>query len=114
MLKIEFETLTHVEVSDNLYYNVIEPFYMSVDTDKQTFCKMWLKMNATKVRYYKEWQKDKFVLFALVANCINNKSVTAEQIEVANKWGATVGYMSPSETARRVTAIDNKYNTINL
>lgn len=112
MLKVEFETLAHVEVSDNLYYNVIEPFYMSVDTDKQTFAKLWVKMNATKVRYYKAWQKDKFTLFTMVANCINNQNITAEQVEVANRWNLVIAYMSPSETARRVTALDNKYNTI--
>lgn len=107
MLKIEFETLTHVEVADELYTNVIEPFYMSVECDKQTFCKLWLKMNATKVRQYREWQRDRWTLFDLHAAWIANKSLTSKMIQVANKWGVDI-----ENPTRRINELDEQYSTI--
>ena len=112
MTKFEFETLTHVEVADNLYYNVIEPFYMSVECDKQTFCKLWLQMNATKIRPFQQWNTDKWVLFELYSYSFNNKPLTAKMIKVANKWGMEVEYMNHTEITRRINELDKQYNTI--
>lgn len=48
MTKQEFETRTLVKVSD-LEFTCIEGVYMCSDVDKDTFCKLWAKMNPTRV-----------------------------------------------------------------
>ena len=48
MTKQEFTERVKVEVSD-IEYNAIEMVYMHSDVDKDEFCKMWVKMNKTRV-----------------------------------------------------------------
>ena len=48
MTKQEFTQRVKVEVSD-IEYNAIEMVYMHSDVDKDEFCKMWVKMNKTRV-----------------------------------------------------------------
>lgn len=48
MTKIEFETRTKVNVTAD-EFETIHNFYMTVDADKDTFCKMWVKMNPRRV-----------------------------------------------------------------
>lgn len=48
MTQIEFTTRTNVEVSAS-EFDAINEVYMNCDLDKDEFCKMWRKMNATRV-----------------------------------------------------------------
>ena len=48
MTQQEFTNRTNVEVSYN-EFNAIHEVYMSSDLDKDEFCKMWVKMNKTRV-----------------------------------------------------------------
>ena len=49
MTQQEFTNRTNVEVSYN-EFNAIHEVYMSSDLDKDEFCKMWVKMNKTRVQ----------------------------------------------------------------
>lgn len=44
----EFTTRTNVEVSTK-EFNAINEVYMNSDVDKDEFCKMWVKMNKSRV-----------------------------------------------------------------
>jgi hypothetical protein len=48
MTKQEFENRTNVQVSFDEYEH-IEVVYMASDLDKDEFCKMWCKMNKSRV-----------------------------------------------------------------
>lgn len=52
MTKQEFEVRAKIEVTEQEYYSVIEPMYMSSDVDKDEFCAMWRKMNHKRVKLY--------------------------------------------------------------
>lgn len=49
MTQQEFTQRTQVEVS-NKEFNAIHEVYMASDLDKDEFCKMWVKMNKTRVQ----------------------------------------------------------------
>ncbi len=49
MTQQEFTQRTQVEVS-NKEFDAINEVYMNSDLDKDEFCKMWVKMNKTRVR----------------------------------------------------------------
>ena len=53
MTHIEFETRTMVAVSSK-EFDAINEVYMNSDLDKDEFCKMWCKMNASRVARAKE------------------------------------------------------------
>jgi len=48
MTHIEFETRTMVAVSSK-EFDAINEVYMNSDLDKDEFCKMWMKMNRSRV-----------------------------------------------------------------
>ena len=48
MTQVEFTNRTQVEVSAK-EYAAIEEVYMNSDLDKDAFCKMWVKMNKSRV-----------------------------------------------------------------
>lgn len=52
----EFQSRTQVSV-DVSEFESITTVYMQSDVDKDTFCKMWCKMNATRVMAAKEQAK---------------------------------------------------------
>lgn len=52
----EFQSRTQVSV-DVSEFESITTVYMQSDVDKDTFCKMWRKMNATRVMAAKEQAK---------------------------------------------------------
>lgn len=52
----EFQSRTQVSV-DVSEFESITTVYMQSDVDKDTFCKMWCKMNATRVTAAKEQAK---------------------------------------------------------
>ena len=49
MTKQEFTQRVKVEVS-NSEFEIINEFYMNCECDKDEFCKMWCKMNASRVK----------------------------------------------------------------
>ena len=53
MTQVEFTNRTQVEVSAK-EYAAIEEVYMNSDLDKDAFCKMWVKMNKSRVEAAKE------------------------------------------------------------
>ena len=53
MTQQEFFNRTKVEVSSK-EYEAIEMVYMNSDLDKDAFCKMWVKMNQTRVEQAKK------------------------------------------------------------
>lgn len=56
MLQKEFEDRTGVKVSPD-EYSAIDAVYMASDIDKDSFCKIWCKMNKSRVKYSKEFAK---------------------------------------------------------
>lgn len=60
MLHSEFTTLTGIQVSAE-EFEAINAVYMNADedVDKQTFCKMWCKLNTKRIKAYKAEQKRK-------------------------------------------------------
>lgn len=57
MTQQEFEARA-IEVSSK-EFDAINMVYMNSDLDKDEFCKMWCKMNASRVKAYKQEQKTK-------------------------------------------------------
>ena len=49
MTQFEFETRTKVNVTAE-EFDIINNFYMSCEADKDEFCKMWCKMNPSRVQ----------------------------------------------------------------
>lgn len=58
MLQQEFEQRTKVQVSVE-EFETINEFYMSVECDKDEFCRLWVKMNPEKVMKAKNQSKAK-------------------------------------------------------
>ena len=56
MLHSEFTQRVKFEVS-NEEFEAINVVYMASDLDKDEFCKMWCRMNAKRIKAYKEEQK---------------------------------------------------------
>lgn len=56
MRQSEFETRVHMNVTAEEYSH-IEEVYMNSDLDKDEFCKMWSKMNQTRIQKAKEEAK---------------------------------------------------------
>jgi hypothetical protein len=68
----EFQSRTQVSVDVSEFLS-ITTVYMQSDVDKDTFCKMWRKMNATRVMAAKEQAKkqqtiDKVFSMVMMAN----------------------------------------------
>ena len=53
MTKQEFQQRVKMNVTDNEYYDIIEPMYMRSDVDKDEFCALWRKMNRKRIAAYK-------------------------------------------------------------
>ena len=56
MTQVEFEKRVEMTISSKEYES-IEVVYMNSDLDKDEFCKMWVKMNRSRVEAYKEQQR---------------------------------------------------------
>lgn len=80
MTRNEFIQRTQVEVSEK-EYAAIEVVYMASDLDKDEFCKMWRKMNATRVQNAK------------VERMIENSRRAQEDalFEMLGRWGRIEG-----------------------
>ena len=53
MLQSEFKERTGIDVALD-EYRAIEVVYINSDLDKDEFCKMWCKMNVSRIRKAKE------------------------------------------------------------
>ena len=58
MMQFEFEARTGVSVSAD-EYAAIELVYMESDLNKDDFCRIWSKMNKTRISEYKKAQKER-------------------------------------------------------
>lgn len=56
MRQFEFEERVKMHVSQK-EYEAIEEVYMNSDLDKDEFCKMWVKMNKSRVKEAQEQEK---------------------------------------------------------
>ena len=57
MTQVEFEKRVEMTISSN-EFDAINVVYMNSDLDKDEFCKMWVKMNKSRVSAYKEREKE--------------------------------------------------------
>ena len=57
MLQSEFETRVGMRVTPEEYSH-IEVVYMNSDVDKDEFCKMWAKMNQSRIKVSKQRAKE--------------------------------------------------------
>lgn len=57
MTQVEFEKRVEMTISSN-EFDAINVVYMNSDLDKDEFCKMWVKMNKSRVSAYKEKEKE--------------------------------------------------------
>ena len=72
MTQQEFKNRTGVEISYQ-EFNAIHEVYVNSDLDKDGFCKMWVKMNTTRVAQAKveaERQAEKEAMFEMMWNII--------------------------------------------
>ena len=56
MTQIEFEKRVEMEIS-SCEFDAINVVYMNSDLDKDEFCKMWVKMNKSRISAHKEMEK---------------------------------------------------------
>lgn len=56
MTQVEFEKRVEMTISSN-EFDAINVVYMNSDLDKDEFCKMWVKMNKSRISAYKEMEK---------------------------------------------------------
>lgn len=71
----EFQSRTQVSV-DVSEFESITTVYMQSDVDKDTFCKMWCKMNATRVMAAKEQAKKQQTIDKVFSMVITNPEWT--------------------------------------
>lgn len=57
MKQVEFEKRVEMTISSN-EFDAINVVYMNSDLDKDEFCKMWVKMNKSRISAYKETLKE--------------------------------------------------------
>lgn len=90
MNKQEFESRTLVEVSES-EYEAIETVYMNSDLNKDDFCKLWCKMNASRVKAVKEAIKEqkriaKLSMFEYVSEFVMNMAKKASKENGECQW----------------------------
>ena len=71
----EFQSRTQVSV-DVSEFESITTVYMQSDVDKDTFCKMWCKMNATRVMAAKEQAKKQQTIDKVFSMVMTNREWT--------------------------------------
>lgn len=89
MLKQEFESRVKMSVSAE-EYSAIELVYLKSDLEKDDFCKMWSKMNAKRIKSYREAEKakrEKHELLHALFSIVN----------ILRDYGHTIGFSSSSE-----------------
>lgn len=87
MTKEEFTDRALVEVSDREYAS-IEEVYMDSDMDKDEFCRMWRKMNASRVeaarRRKAEAEKEEVLRFTLAGMVVRAEACEAFESDAAD------------------------------
>lgn len=97
MTKQEFENRTNVQVSFEEYGH-IEFVYMASDLDKDEFCRMWCKMNKSRVNKAKEEAKE--------AKRIESLPLVDYAIEIVNKMALDQSEKSGSRYPVSDVALD--------
>lgn len=97
MTKQEFENRTNVQVSSEEYGH-IEAVYMASDLDKDEFCRMWCKMNKSRVNKAKEEAKE--------AKRIESLPLVDYAIEIVNKMALDQSEKSGSRYPVSDVALD--------
>ena len=96
MTQREFTMRTLVEVSAE-EFNAIHVVYLASDLDKDEFCKVWCKMNASRVTYAKNRKKEQKARF----NRINKLMSVAGKLDVMmghDKFGVEWLYELPTKS----------------
>lgn len=96
MLQTEFEYRTGVRVSFDEYHS-IEVVYMASDLDKDEFCKMWCKMNASRVRKAKEDAKRKEEERKLKDSLIEIRNKLSSGVLNGGNLPLTIAFLSDKE-----------------
>lgn len=100
MLQKEFEDRTGVTVTTDEYL-AIDTVYMASDLDKDEFCKMWCKMNASRIKAAKKSIAEKAAKdkeYKTFRNILSKLEVKLEKLH--HDFCAeplTVNFLSPSE-----------------
>lgn len=126
MTQHEFETRTKMTISSK-EYSAIEEVYMNSDLDKDEFCKMWVKMNKTRVEKAKAERKHRdeickvqdIVLFR--AGFENGDELTAallswDEIDLFERVGLKMEYSEEENFGMRrfKRVYETKYELHNL
>lgn len=90
MTKQEFTDRTLVDVSES-EYEAIETVYMNSDLEKNDFCRLWCKMNASRVKAAKEAIKEqkriaKLSMFEYVSEFVMNMANKASEENEGCQW----------------------------
>lgn len=103
----EFTERTMVEVSND-EFEAINVVYMNSDLDKDEFCKMWCKMNATRVwnakrelKAQREREAQRNILFKWFEGCHANEK------KFRKDYFTPFAYTSPSDKMIRALAYFN-------
>lgn len=96
MLQKEFEDRTGVNVSLE-EYSAIETVYMASDLDKDDFCKMWCKMNSSRVMKSKSDTKSKEEARKLKDSLIEIRNKLSSEACNVGKLPLTIAFLSNKE-----------------
>lgn len=69
MTQVEFEKRVEMTIS-SYEFDAINVVYMNSDLDKDEFCKMWVKMNKSRISAHKEMEKKQ----ALISKVLDIKA----------------------------------------
>lgn len=101
MTKQEFENRTNVQVLFDEYEH-IEVVYMASDLDKDEFCKMWCKMNKSRVNKAKEEAKEAKRIESLPLADYAIETVNKMALEQSKKSGSRYPVSDVELDAKRV------------
>lgn len=92
MTQQEFQERTQVSVNTT-EFDAINMVYMNADVDKDVFCKMWCKMNASRVKAAKEQEKKQITIDKVLSMVMTN----AEWSDVEHYNTIAVSVLSDKE-----------------
>ena len=101
MTKQEFENRTNVQVSFDEYKH-IEAVYLASDLDKDEFCKMWCRMNKSRVNKAKEEAKEAKRIESLSLADYAMETVCKMALEQSRKSGSQYPISDVALDAKRV------------
>lgn len=96
MLQKEFEDRTGITVTADEYL-AIDTVYMASDLDKDEFCKMWCKMNASRVKKSKSDAKSKEEARRLKEALLDIRNKLSSDAHNGGKLPLTIAFLSNEE-----------------